>query len=558
MTHAIYFDRKPDMLGAVHKGALVLPYEEFRINPLLPPHPLVDCRHWRNIHARSWTEMNDFLSRGQSLYMQGSDQVYKRFGVYENWKRWDWKTMTFPTMHDLYRHFASQSFAKTTRGGSQESRRSIVDKLGALLTELGPVFDCQKGFSLENLYRQGKAVVLVLDGLSLSSQNFLILTIWLSYYHLFKTLGIRGKLNVVLFFDEAKSLFGLHVRAFTLFDLIAKSREFGISLAVADQSPALLSQYLWSNVGTVVGFRSSDGNDIRRMRVSLAATHKQSIETHAFKPGEASMRTARYQDLFRVQVPYVAMEKCTSREEVAAIMAPELASLQEHVIPADERAENRYGTKPIDSKDSLAEDQRTHLEFLARGGMELASSKVSKKLGLTQSKGYRIKQTLLKKGLISQVRTNLGKGGRQVKMLIPSRLALDALGIEIPPGKGEILHKHFQKRAKEKAEHQGWKAEIEFGEGREAVDVAIEKNNLRVAVEFSITSKPQTEADNIKKAINLGFDLVVLCFVHTRVKNRAEEIAKATYPAKTLERVRFVLAHEFDSVIRELEEWKQS
>ncbi|MEE8586222.1 MAG: hypothetical protein V3T83_15365 [Acidobacteriota bacterium] len=49
-------------------------------------------------------------------------------------------------------------------------------------------------------------------------------------------------------------------------DLVSKVREWGVSLVCADQIPSEISQFFFSNIGTLVMFRHSDGNGLRRLQ----------------------------------------------------------------------------------------------------------------------------------------------------------------------------------------------------------------------------------------------------------------------------------------------------
>ena len=62
-------------------------------------------------------------------------------------------------------------------------------------------------------------------------------------------------------------------------------------------------------------------------------------------------------------------------------------------------------------------------------------------------------------------------------------------------GKGGFSHKHLQMMFKEQTERYGWKAKIEekIPGSIESVDVGLKKNDVRVAIEVSATTRAEQE-----------------------------------------------------------------
>jgi len=317
-------------------------------------------------------------------------------------------------------------------------------------------------------------------------------------------------------------------------------------LVCADQIPSEISQFFFSNIGTLIFFRHSDGYDLQRLRYSSGATAEQILENYSLKPGDALVRSMRFKDLHKVTVPFEPVEKFISREEVDRTMAPRLAELNQDVIPANAATRQSQNT----SEEPLDSEERRFLECLAKD-FDRPSSEVYRELGLGESKGFRIKQRLLAKRYLSEIATNLGKDGKRAVFLVPNRITFEHLGIELGPGRGGALHKHFQTQLKQEAERLGFIATIEpnTNSTSEGPDLGLEKNGNRIAVEISITSKPAQEAKNIGKNLRLGFTHVVLSFVHREAMDKARELASQRYADDVLKKASFCLVTQVPSAL---------
>ncbi len=80
-------------------------------------------------------------------------------------------------------------------------------------------------------------------------------------------------------------------------------------------------------------------------------------------------------------------------------------------------------------------------------------------------------------------------------------------------GRGGQQHKEIQKLVKDTAEKYGFKAMIEkpSDNGRGHVDVVLEKEDLQIACEISVTTSVDHEVVNVEKCFDAGFDQV-MCF----------------------------------------------
>ncbi len=74
-------------------------------------------------------------------------------------------------------------------------------------------------------------------------------------------------------------------------------------------------------------------------------------------------------------------------------------------------------------------------------------------------------------------------------------------------------HRYLQTLIKKMAEQSGYKAVIEqpTEDGKGRVDVGLERNNEKIAIEISVTTNKEQELHNIKKCLFSGYEIVVVC-----------------------------------------------
>jgi hypothetical protein len=110
------------------------------------------------------------------------------------------------------------------------------------------------------------------------------------------------------------------------------------------------------------------------------------------------------------------------------------------------------------------------------------------------------------------------------------------------PGRGSAPHKMIQKLAKEWGEARGFRATLEQdvlgGSGR--VDVLLEREGLRIAVEVALANSPAEVAETVVKDVAAGFDHVVVVSNDGELLRRSEERIKEVVPAKAVGKVRFL------------------
>ena len=218
--------------------------------------------------------------------------------------------------------------------------------------------------------------------------------------------------------------------------------------------------------------------------------------------------------------------------------------------PAEPEPVQRKPEKIAPVADGLSDDERAFLEFVSlHPGMFV--TKIYKELGLSGYKGDKLKESLIEKGYLVQEETREGIGGRLAKILSLKGKSSLAVKESALAGKGGDSHKYLQKMLKEQAELYGWKAVIEerIARSLETVDVGLRRDDVRIAIEISATSKVDYEMQNIRKCLEAGYDYVVsVCSDGNRLSLLKTE-AKKSFTARERERIRFCLPSEVKDFI---------
>ena len=118
-------------------------------------------------------------------------------------------------------------------------------------------------------------------------------------------------------------------------------------------------------------------------------------------------------------------------------------------------------------------------------------------------------------------------------------------------GKGGEQHKAMQQRIKEAAEALGFRSVIEkqIGESQESVDLYLERGDLKIACEISVSTTIDHEVGNIRKCLKAGLPQVAIICVS---EDRLQKIAAAVAGSLGTEAAARVSFHQPDQFIAHL------
>jgi excisionase family DNA binding protein len=188
----------------------------------------------------------------------------------------------------------------------------------------------------------------------------------------------------------------------------------------------------------------------------------------------------------------------------------------------------------------LSPEESNFLKFISQNP-NIFVTKIYKALQLSGYKGDKLKESLIEKGLIVQEETRRGVGGRLANILILTDKGASVIKESSPAGKGGDSHKHLQQMLKEQAGLFGWKAVIEerIPRSLESVDVGLMKDDVRVAIEISSTSKPDQEIQNIRKCLDAGYDYVISVSADEKSLSLIKKETKKNFTLRERERIKF-------------------
>jgi Type IV secretion-system coupling protein DNA-binding domain len=196
-----------------------------------------------------------------------------------------------------------------------------------------------------------------------------------------------------------------------------------------------------------------------------------------------------------------------------------------------------------DAETQLDKQQQAFLDFII-ANPDTPISSLYKGLEVSVRKGNEIRDSLKDQGLIAELEVRTGRtgAGRTAKFVIPTLTALELLGKEPPAGRGGAIHRHMQHLVQEGAAAKGFIAKCEHDVGNGGiVDVHLENEEVRIAVEIAVMSKPQREIAHIKHCLEAGYDKVFNVFVDQRLLERTQEAIKGEF--SDAERARVQLLH---------------
>ncbi|MEE8539497.1 MAG: type IV secretion system DNA-binding domain-containing protein, partial [Woeseiaceae bacterium] len=124
-----------------------------------------------------------------------------------------------------------------------------------------------------------------------------------------------------------------------------------------------------------------------------------------------------------------------------------------------------------------------------------------------------------------------------------------------PLGGGGKEHKYLQNLIKEVAHNRGFRAVIEqeILDGRGRVDVSLEREDIRVACEVSVTSTPEQELGNVAKCLAAGYDEIVVIASEPKRLHTLEQFVSVNLNEEDKERVRFFVPEAFITYLDEIE-----
>lgn len=345
-----------------------------------------------------------------------------------------------------------------------------------------------------------------------------------------------------LFIDEFQ-----HMACPSMADILSGARKFGLHLCLANQMIGDIPDYILRhvfNASTMIFFASDSPNDQLLMEKNLSRKFKAE-EIGQLKRGETLVKMVS--SAFNM-----VTEKATEPPNIN--YADEIIARSRARYTASDKGQpvrlNTPVQKTVTPKErtpSITIQEKAFLECAYNNPL-LPVTSIYKKQELSAYMGDKIKSALKSKGLIHEATTHLGQGSRIAKFILLTSSGFNAVDNKLgEEGKGGLQHRYWQSVIKSYAEGKGYRAVIEepIPEGKETIDLGLERDWIRIAVEVSITTGINHEAGNAAKCINAGYGKVVALFLEEDKLEEFQKHIQGAFPEGDRQKVLSGLVYDF-------------
>jgi hypothetical protein len=441
----------------------------------------------------------------------------------------------------LLEHISSKKFKPGTR--NSQSQESINNRFRDTLQFLGPLYDTCRSHNLAALTK--RSVVWMLGGLSSDHKSLFIgdILLWLKEC---LPVSYSPKFKLVLIIDEFADFCNIErlkradLQEPFLVDAARVFRKRGVSLMLGTQSVYTVPHVILSNISCFwLAFRPSEGYSMRILSQNLALTAEQAEYMMQMSDRQVVCRTKACPQPFLGDVGQITLPLATdveinqrleqSQRVLDSLLEPEPEPDQPLLFAQEPTAEQQ---KALFTHYNLTKADLDYLEFLAQHPF-LPIGELDRIDSLSEYKANLIRQRLMDTGpgLIRIHRISTGKKGGPVSTVeLPAHTLqlLDRLQIKYPQpvGHGSPEHKFWQHAIHRWAIQQGHVPKIECWLNGKSVDVGIEWDEKKVAIEIALEDMGK-EISNLIKDMEAGWDQVVFCVLTDKELNRLRnEIAK--------------------------------
>lgn len=379
----------------------------------------------------------------------------------------------------------------------------------------------QKGLDFADILNSRKILLVKLSqGLIGSENSYLLGTFIVSKIHQAalarQSQAQASRNNFFLYIDEFQ-----HFATPSMASILSGARKYHLGLVLAHQDmqqllkeDSELAGSVMANAGTRICFRVGD-SDAKRFEdgfSSFAATDLMNLKT-----GEAIARIDRTEQDCNLRVvfrqPEPADEKAVERI---------VAHSRERYGTSREQVEERLSL-PMGTPANNVREAEANPETLAE------QSPAERIEGHDSPLGHTIYQSEVIAEMVSEP---------SVK-------------------KKDCQHRYLQMLIKRMAESRGFKAVIEeqTPDGKGRVDVALYRDEVKIACEITVTTTDEWEVHNIEKCLAAGFGTVVVCSTNATSLGKIQSLIETKLSVKTKSKVRFFqpeeLFHFLDETVTE-------
>ncbi|MFC5133734.1 MULTISPECIES: ATP-binding protein [Haloferacaceae] len=524
------FDLKQDYRHLIHRdpSVLVLPWQEFRFNPLRPP-PGVPPRRWAQVFSEIFGHATALLSGSKNYLMKQIIELYDLYDLF------DAVTEPYPSLHDL-QVLLEQAKINYVRKQA-DYRDTVHNRLEAMTLTAGAVFDCSQGHPIDDLL--SRKVVFEFDGLGRDLQNFLMEILFAYVYEYRLAQNHRGGgLRHLFFLDEGKRVFSVYKERQdaagipAIDELTAKMREFGEGLVVADQEATKLTDSIKANTYTKILLPTGDEKQFQGMVQSMNLSERQADIARSFDTGEAVVQVGN-RDPVPVDLTHVDVEKTIFDSLLRGLQAeiwsmlpytPRQTTAAFRQTVGNESDKENEPTETDDPRDSGTDiDLSDEAVQLLKDVIDNPFTSLTDRYErfANDYKANQVKTELVDAELVRE--RTLTQGTEHHKLLeLTDRgrsYVEDELDQDIEHrGRGGIIHRYWQHQIRDVFELAGWTAKVELFDA----DVYVYMDEKEIAVEVAMGTNDR-EIEHAKQRLDRGLDEVWVVCPNESVKNELKQ-----------------------------------
>jgi len=508
------FDLKQDYRHLAGEEELfVLPWQEFRFNPLRPPEG-VSPRRWAQVFSEIFSHATALLSGSKNYLLKNIVELYKLYGLFDD------VSGPYPSLHELQRLIEEDTMNFVRK--ASDYRETVLNRLQAMNLTSGTVFDCSRGYGAEELLQRD--VVFEFDGLSRDVQNFLMESLFAYVYEYRLAQNHRDQgLNHLFFLDEGKRVFSVYKERQEasgipeIDELTAKMREFGEGLVVADQEASKLTDSIKANTYTKVLLSTAGRKQFEAMTSAMNLSERQAEFASELDIGEAVVQVGNRVGPVPVDLKNYELEKEVSDEQLRKQQLKKWDRLSHE--PRETTQRFRDSVAPGRSEEveepEIVEDPKDVVELSGEADRLLEDIVANPFKALTKRysrfssryKGNKAKNELVEHGVVIERQVKAQEGKRKLLQLtdkgrdyVENELDLDAEH----EGRGGIIHRYWQHQIQKAFEEQGLDAFIETFDA----DVYVNLYDSELVVEVAMGDNPR-EIEHIEKHLDKDFIIYV-------------------------------------------------
>lgn len=542
------FDLKQDYRHLVSEAdLLVLPWSEFKFNPLKPPKG-VPPRRWAQVFSEIFGHATSLLSGSKNYLMKKIIELYILYNLFDR------VSPQYPSLHEL-KLLIQRDKINYVRTAS-DYRDRLLNRLEAMTLVAGTVFDCSQGHPVEELLERD--VVFEFDGLSRDVQNFLMEILFAHVYEYRIAQNHRDTgLNHLFFLDEGKRVFSVYKERQDaagipeIDELTAKMREFGEGLVVADQEASKLTDSIKANTFTKLLLSTGDRKQFQSVTDAMNLSDRQREFAQQLGTGEAVVQVGG-RDPIPVKLENHELEKSVTDRELEKLQAKKWSELDSERRKTTKKFDNRIapGRSETVPEPHIPDDPKevqvsSEADRLLKDIIEEPFKPLTERYKRFSStyKGNKAKNELVDQGVVIERHIKSQDGKRKLLQLTEKgRSYAENLDLDIEySGRGGVVHRYWQHQIKEAFEELGWTAHLEKFDA----DVYVNMGNTELVVEVAMGDNPR-EVEHVKQHLERGFDAVWITARNQEILEGLKQRIKEQ--GLELERVAFRLVRDFQEI----------